>query len=254
MRDDLDDPVDLPGQVRRVVSLVPSLTEAIAATRPELLVGATDWCTHPQGLAVTRVRGTKNPDLNAIARLAPDLVVANREENRKLDVQRLRDRGIAVWVTRIDTVDDALTSLRRLFTEALATPAVDWLDDADAVWSAAPRLPALDVALPIWRRPWMWVGRDTYIDDVLRRLGLRNVVTAPRYPRLDLAEVLALNPALVLLPDEPYAFSPDDGPDALGRTRSVLVPGRALSWYGPAMVGARAELEHRIQGALTVPA
>jgi hypothetical protein len=100
----------------------------------------------------------------------------------------------------------------------------------------------------------MWVGRDTYIDDVLRRLGLRNVVSAPRYPRLDLAEVLALNPALVLLPDEPYAFSSDDGPDALGRTRSVLVPGRALSWYGPAMVGARAELEHRIQGALTVPA
>ena len=73
MRDDLDDPVDLPAQVRRVVSLVPSLTEAIAATRPELLVGATDWCTHPEGLAVTRVRGTKNPDVNAIARLAPDL-------------------------------------------------------------------------------------------------------------------------------------------------------------------------------------
>ena len=246
MRDDLDDPVDLPAQVRRVVSLVPSLTEAIAATRPELLVGATDWCTHPEGLAVTRVRGTKNPDLNAIARLAPDLVVANREENRKLDVQRLRDRGIAVWVTRIDTVHDALTSLRRLFTGPLATPHVHWLDEAEGVWSAPPRLPALTVALPIWRRPWMWVGPDTYIDDVLRRLGLRNVVPAPRYPHLDLADVMGLRPDLVLLPDEPYAFSSEDGPDALGSTHSVLVPGRALSWYGPAMVGAREDLERRI--------
>ena len=92
----------------------------------------------------------------------------------------------------------------------------------------------------------MWVGPDTYIDDVLRRLGLRNVVPAPRYPHLDLADVMGLRPDLVLLPDEPYAFSSEDGPDALGSTHSVLVPGRALSWYGPAMVGAREDLERRI--------
>ena len=102
-----------------MVSLVPSLTEAIAATRPEALVGATDWCTHPTDLDVPRVRGTKNPDRAAIAALKPDLVLANKEESRELDVRRLREAGISVWVTEIETVDQAFTSMTRLFTEGL---------------------------------------------------------------------------------------------------------------------------------------
>ncbi len=103
----------------RIVSLVPSLTEAIAATCPERLVGATDWCVEPSDLSVARVRGTKNPDHAAIADLHPDLVVANREENRAVDVERLRSAGVEVWVTVVESVDDALGSLRRLVTEAL---------------------------------------------------------------------------------------------------------------------------------------
>ena len=109
-RDDLDAAVELPRPPARVVSLVPSLTEAIATSCPQLLVGATDWCTHPADLDVARVRGTKNPHLAAIADLAPDLVVANKEENRELDVRRLRERGITVWVTDIEDVPSALTS------------------------------------------------------------------------------------------------------------------------------------------------
>lgn len=243
MQDDLGAHVPLTDVPRRVVSLVPSLTEAIAVTAPELLVGATDWCSYPPDLDVARVRGTKNPNLNTIADLRPHLVVANREENRRLDVDRLRARGIAVWVTRIDTVDEALQSLRRLFTEALLVPAVPWLDEADEVWSRPPTGGGRRVAVPIWRKPWFWVGSATYIDDVLHRVGLVNVVTEARYPKLSLADVLALRPDLVLLPDEPYAFSADDGPDALGSVTCALVPGRALSWYGPAMVGARADLD-----------
>ena len=124
-RDDLGEPVELPGRARRVVSLVPSLTEAVARSAPGLLVGATDWCTHPAGLVVTRVRGTKNPDRTKVTTLAPDLVIANREENRKLDVVRLRDAGLAVWVTVIESVPEALASLRRLLTGplGLAVPA-----------------------------------------------------------------------------------------------------------------------------------
>src|SRR3981081_53962 len=112
-RDDLGHPVELPGPACRVVSLVPSLTEAVAVSAPGLLTGATDWCTHPAGLTVTRVRGTKNPERAAIIALAPDLVIANREENRKLDVVRLRDAGLAVWVTVIESVPEAMASLRR---------------------------------------------------------------------------------------------------------------------------------------------
>src|SRR3954466_12761133 len=120
MRDDLGAPVDLPRPPRRVVSLVPSLTEALAVTVPDRLVGATDWCTHPADLDVARVRGTKTPDRSAIAALGPDLVVANQEENRRLDVERLRAAGIPVWVTAITALHEALRSMRPLFVEALA--------------------------------------------------------------------------------------------------------------------------------------
>ena len=114
MRDDLGAECVLPPVPTRVVSLVPSLTEAIAASAPGVLVGATDWCTHPPGLDVVRVRGTKNPHLERIVSLRPDLVVANEEENRKRDVEALRDNGIPVWVTDVRSVDGALTSLERL--------------------------------------------------------------------------------------------------------------------------------------------
>ena len=121
-RDDLGSAVELAAPARRVVSLVPSLTEAVAQSAPGRLVGATDWCTHPAGLVVTRVRGTKNPERAAIIALAPDLVIANREENRKLDVVRLRDAGLAVWVTVIESHIDNMTGellggfMQRLFS------------------------------------------------------------------------------------------------------------------------------------------
>ena len=134
-RDDLGHPVELPGPTRRVVSLVPSLTEAVARSAPGLLVGATDWCTHPAGLAVTRVRGTKNPERAAITALAPDLVIANQEENRKLDVVRLREAGLAVWVTVIESVPEALASLRRLLTGPLGLDAPGWLAAAEQAWA-----------------------------------------------------------------------------------------------------------------------
>lgn len=241
MRDDLDTEVGLDRPPRRVVSLVPSLTEAIAATAPELLVGATEWCTHPAGLDVPRVRGTKNPDLAAIRALTPDLVVSNQEENRKLDVERLRASGVAVWVTRIDTVEEALTSLGRLFGEALGLGRPGWLDAAAATWARPAAIPVRRVAVAIWRDPWMWVGPRTYAHDVLLRLGLVNAVTEPRYPHAE-PDAVAAGADLVLLPDEPYPFTDADGPEALPLP-SRLISGRALSWYGPAMVDARAELE-----------
>src|SRR5262245_39768484 len=132
--DDLGTPVPVLRPVRRVVSLVPSLTESVALTRPDALVGATDWCTRPVGLEVGRVRGTKNPDLRAVAQLAPDLVLANREENRELDVRRLREAGVPVWVTVIESVPQALASLRRVFTDALGWDVPSWLEQVDAAW------------------------------------------------------------------------------------------------------------------------
>ena len=246
--DDLGSEVPLPRPPRRVVSLVPSLTEAIAVTLPGLLVGATDWCVAPTGLDVVRVRGTKNPDCALIAQLRPDLVVANQEENRRLDVERLRAAGVPVWVTRIDSVADALASLTRLFRKAFQMPEVGWLNEAREVWTR-PSRPSGRVAVPVWRDPWIWVGAGTYPNDVLRLLGLTNVVDEMRYPHLEVSDALRRRPRFVLLPDEPYPFTDADGPEALGPTLFRRVPGRSLFWYGPAMVQARAQLEAALSRA-----
>ena len=238
MRDDLGHDVPLTAPATRVVSLVPSLTEALAASAPGVLVGATDWCTHPADLSVQRVRGTKNPDLAAIRALSPHLVVANQEENRELDVRRLRDAGVAVWVTRIETVEESLESMSRLFSSALGLADPPWLADARSLWSA-PAAPRLRVAVPIWRDPWMVVGASTYTDDLLARAGLVNVLAGRegRYPTVTPAEIDDAGADVVLLPDEPYVFTDADGPEAL-RTPTRLVSGRLLTWYGPAMVEA----------------
>ncbi|MCW2757425.1 MAG: transporter substrate-binding protein [Nocardioidaceae bacterium] len=240
MKDDLGGDVPGSGTPTRVVSLVPSITEAVAPTG--LLVGATDWCTHPASLDVLRVRGTKNPDLKKIVGLSPDLVLANKEENRELDVRRLRAAGVPVWVTDIETVPQALDSLDRVFTEALALERPDWLVEARSLWSGP--LPAVRgrVVVPIWRDPWMVVGSRTFTGDLLRRLGWDNVYAeaADRYPTLDLAALDGSGADLVLLPDEPYVFGADDGPEAFTQVPTTLVSGRLITWYGPSLVEAHA--------------
>ncbi|MFL6157710.1 MAG: helical backbone metal receptor [Marmoricola sp.] len=250
--DDLGEPVPVTGTARRVVSLVPSLTEALATALPEALVGATDWCTHPTDLSVVRVRGTKNPDLARIRELHPDLVVANQEENRRLDVDRLRASGIPVWVTRIETLDEAFTSLGRLFHEGLSWPLPAWLDEAAELFRAPVAGPGASVVVPVWRDPWMAVGPRTFTSDLLARVGLTNVVPdgPSRYPSLGPAELRDLAPDLVLLPDEPYVFTAADGPDAFPGQEHRLVSGRLLTWYGPSLVEAHAVLHALRTGAV----
>ena len=234
---------------RRVVSLVPSLTEAIAATDVGLLAGATDWCTHPAGLDVARVGGTKWPDVARVVELAPDLVVANAEENRDEDVAALRAAGIPVWVTAPATVDQSLRTLDGLCA-VLGRPDPPWLVRARAVWADPPTMPAVRAVIPIWRRPWMVVGRDTFAGDVLARLGVENVFagSADRYPKLAKDDPAAVDADLVVFPDEPYAFAPDDGPEAWPQARPAFVSGRHLTWYGPSLVDAPDLLLAQLRG------
>ena len=122
---------------RRVVSLVPSLTEAVACTAPGLLVGATDWCSEPAGLDVVRIGGTKNPDTERIAALAPDLVIANEEENREPDLAALRAAGIEVLVTEVRTLPQAFRELARVLVHGCGLARPEWLDAAEAAWRDA---------------------------------------------------------------------------------------------------------------------
>src|ERR1700761_7892704 len=250
-RDDLGYPGPGAGPAARGVSLVPSLTESVAVTRPDALAGATDWCTHPADLDVPRVRGTKNPDLAAIRALHPDLVLANQEENRRLDVERLRAAGVPVWVTVIETVDQALASLRRMFTVALGWPVPEWLTRAEGVWAEPAPATRVRAVIPVWREPWMVVGSATFTGDLAGRLGLDNVFgdDPGRYPHVELADVAARDPELVVLPDEPYAFSAADGPEVFAGRRVALVEGRSLTWYGPSLVTARDRLRTELAAA-----
>ncbi|WP_435971004.1 helical backbone metal receptor [Streptomyces sp. Qhu_M48] len=241
----------------RVVSLVPSLTEAVAVTAPGVLVGATQWCGHPAGLDVVRIGGTKNPDVPAITALRPDLVLANEEENRAPDIAALRAAGLDVLVTEIRTLDQGLRELERVLAACGAPRRPRWLDEAEAAWAAvtpavaSPDGGPLTAVVPIWRRPWMVLGRDTFAGDLLARLGVRNLYAdhPDRYPRLPLDELRAAAPDLVVLPDEPYRFTRDDGPEAFPQVAAALVDGRHLTWYGPSLARAPRALARALRAA-----
>jgi ABC-type Fe3+-hydroxamate transport system substrate-binding protein len=235
--------------VTRVVSLVPSLTEAIAVTLPGILVGATDYCTHPEGLDVPRVGGSKYPRIDDIRALEPDVVVMNMEENRRADADELAAQGIQVHVTYPRTVDAAISELGTMLRALGARAEPEWLRRARDQWAKPRPEPERTAIVPVWRRPWIVAGGDTFTSDVLRRLGVRNLYDDPddRYPRPGIEELRAKRPDLVILPDEPYLFTEDDGPEAFPGQRCVLVSGRYLTWYGPSLADARAALEARIR-------
>ncbi|MGW6461424.1 helical backbone metal receptor [Streptomyces sp. NPDC055078] len=238
----------------RVVSLVPSLTEAVAVSAPGLIVGATDWCTHPAGLDAVRVGGTKNPDVAAVTRLRPDLVIANEEENREPDIAALRAAGLEVLVTEVRDLDQAFRELERVLVAGCGLARPNWLDAAAEAWSGPPpaAVPERTAVVPIWRRPWMVLGRDTFAGDLLARLGIRNAYAdhAARYPRIPLDELRDRGAELVVLPDEPYRFTADDGPEAFPALPAALVSGRHLTWYGPSLAEAPAVIGGALRAAL----
>jgi len=237
---------------RRVVSLVPSWTELLFALGAEkTLVGVTEFCVHPaEGVAgVRKVGGTKNPELRAIEALRPELVIANKEENRRRDVERLEAAGIPVFVTYARTVPEAVAELSALgrivdradAAERLASEVQAALTERAARPAARrPRVAAL-----VWRDPWMVVGGDTFANDLLERAGGDNPFaahTGGRYPRIERAELEAAAPDVILLPSEPYRFEERDRLELLALAcpaaragRVHLLEGELLSWYGPRM-------------------
>ncbi|WP_461030569.1 helical backbone metal receptor [Streptomyces sparsus] len=216
-----------------------------------MLVGATDWCSHPTDLDVVRVRGTKNPDVERVVALAPDVVLANEEENRPADLAALRAAGLEVLVTEVRTLDQGLAELRRVLTRGCGLPVPRWLDEAASAWQDVTPTGEVPAVVPVWRRPWMVLGRDTFAGDVLARLGVRNVQRdhPDRYPALPLTELNDCGAELVVLPDEPYRFTAEDGPEAFPGLPCALVSGRYLTWYGPSLVRAPAVLGAALRAA-----
>jgi ABC-type Fe3+-hydroxamate transport system substrate-binding protein len=268
--DDLGFKLDLEARPQRIVSLVPSWTETLFAFGCEAeIVGITRFCVEPAEAvaAVPKIGGTKNPDIKAILDLKPDLVIANAEENRREDIERLRAGEIAVFTTYPRTVASAVESILKLGNVvgrpaeagAMARDIVKTVSEIETGLGAWSKL-RFRVFCPVWKNPWIAFNGDTYAHDVLRMLGFNNIYAAAgeRYPRVTLEAALELRPDYVLLPNEPYEFDAKDAeelkpllPAPLSR-RVVLINGRDLHWYGARMVGglkALAALLSRVRAA-----
>lgn len=251
MRDATGVELRLARPPRRIVSLLPSTTETLCALGlAGALCGITAYCVEPRELlrGKSRVGGTKDPDLDRIRALLPDLVVANVEENVREHVETLRRWAIPVWVTYPRTVADGIRMIRELGDLAgAAARAVEISGELEALYARVSSLcaarPPVDVFYAIWREPYMTINADTYIHDVLAVCGGRNVFAdrAERYPAVTLDEMAARRPAVILLPDEPYRFRRAHLHDferhgqvpAVRDGRIHLVDGKRFSWYGP---------------------
>ena len=242
--------LSLASPPQRVVSLVPSITESLFDLGlGALVVGVTDYCIHPGGalMAVPRIGGPKTPDLERILALQPDLVIANQEENRKVDAEALQAAGLQVWITFPRTVAQSLEmlwdlvtlfhSLERAASLMTIERVLDWTERA-----ATQREP-VRVFCPIWRNPWMTIGTETYTHDLLRVCGGHNVFAdwrgGSRYPAITLGDVVDRCPEIILLPSEPFRFG-EAHRDELASypgmpDRIFLVDGTLLTWFGTRM-------------------
>ncbi len=241
---------------QRIVSLVPSLTEALFAFGVgERVVGRTRYCTQPpqRVCRVEKVGGTKKVDVGRVLDLEPDLVVAVREENARESIEALRTAGVPVFLGAPETVADALVMLHDLAGLVGAPRADAVIGPIQRVYEGlCTRRPARRPRLfvPIWKAPYMGVGSDTYVHDVVEVSGGENVCGGrTRYPIVSLGEIEAFQPEVVLLPDEPYPFSAEDLAEfyaldipAAREDRIYLVDGKLLTWYGPRMAGSLGQL------------
>jgi ABC-type Fe3+-hydroxamate transport system substrate-binding protein len=226
----------------RVVSLVPSSTETLVALGADV-VACTRFCEQP---GLRHVGGTKNPDLDAVVELRPDLVVMDREENRLEDHDELLSRGLRLSVSCVRSVDDSATVVIELAALLGVEP------------PPAELPPAIDrtvrvAFVPIWRRPWMSINEHTYGASVLNRIGIELVTagSADPYPTVELSDVAVRDPELILVPSEPYEFSDS----SLGELRAVMpdativrVDGRDLFWWGIRTPAAIRRLAASIRG------
>ncbi|HXA15602.1 MAG TPA: helical backbone metal receptor [Thermoanaerobaculia bacterium] len=231
MKDLLGHNFDFTTPPTRVVSLVPSLTETLFDLGAgDAVAGITDFCIFPEGLDRPRVGGTKNPHIEEIRALAPDLVYMNLEENLERHAKQIAAFA-PVFVTEPKTVDDVSDLITTLGAIHQCVEKARKLRDALAHERGA--ITAFAFAVPIWKKPWMWCGGDTYVSNLVESIGGRNVLhDRERYPALTLDEVLTHKPDIVFLPDEPYLFTSEDAAEIEGPRVIGPFPGHLFTWHG----------------------
>lgn len=247
--DATDTEIDLERPAREIVSLVPSFTELVCSMRlGARLVGVTRFCVEPSEIVtpIRKVGGTKNPDVERIIRLNPQLVLANLEENNEDDIVALRKAGLNVYVGDVRTAQAAHEEIERIgrLVGGISLKTVDGIKETLEEQRHIQRMrPRIRAAALIWRNPYMAASGDTYIGDLLRLSGAINVCeesSRGRYPRLQLTDLIALDPEVILLPSEPYRFRERHAEELLaqqGMTAArnghiYLCDGQNLTWWG----------------------
>lgn len=239
---------------KRIISLVPSLTETLADWNlHEEVVGITRFCIHPRNwfLEKTRVGGTKDFKLDRIRRLNPDLIIANKEENTKEAIEELR-KLYPVWTSSIDTVEDALEQLRELGSICGRTQEGEALSqNIRSEWMKIKGIgQGKKVLYFIWKNPWMVAGRQTFMDDVLRFIGLENICAEERYPAIEMNHFDKRKPDYLFFSTEPYPFKKQDvqeWKDMFQNSKALVVDGEAFSWYGSRMLKMVEEIKQLLQ-------
>jgi ABC-type Fe3+-hydroxamate transport system substrate-binding protein len=233
--------MSLPFQ--RIISLVPSLTELlIDLGLKEQLIGRTRFCVHPEEEIedVPIIGGTKNPRVDDIISMKPDIVIANKEENRKEDIEALRSH-VPIELTDIASIEDALITMHdfgKLFD--VSEEAHQLINQITEAYEERPDEFPLQTAYLIWRDPYMSVGNDTYIHDILQKWNLTNAFgNQKRYPEVSPLELRQTNLDLILLSSEPYPFKEkhiEEIKELNPSARVMLVDGEWFSWYGSRML------------------
>lgn len=244
--DHLGRPVAVPFSPQRIVSLCPSLTETIVALGAgERVVGRTQFCIHPADVLanVMRVGGTKRVKDDVIASLAPDLIIAEKEENPKEIVERLAE-SYPVYVTDVETYEDALHMIRDL-GEIIGAyeEAMQLIREIEAGFAKLTQVESVRAAYFIWQNPYMVAGDHTYIHSLLTRCGFTNVFAGAegRYPVVTEEDIRAAAPDYLFLSSEPFPFVERHQGELAMRfpdSKIVLVDGEMFSWYGSRMIEA----------------
>jgi ABC-type Fe3+-hydroxamate transport system substrate-binding protein len=253
--DQMQRTIELDTFPKRIVSLVPSQTELLYDLGlEEEVIGITKFCIHPENWFRTkkRVGGTKQINRESIDALKPDLIIGNKEENERIQIESLTE-AYPVWMSDIETLDDALDMMRSVGKitnrEAKANQFADEIKNRfQQIESLKNQFPVKRTAYFIWRNPWMAAGKDTFINHLLTWCKFENVFTheASRYPEITNEMLRTANPELILLSSEPYPFKEkhiNELQTLLPQAKIELVDGELFSWYGTRLLHTPQYLE-----------
>ena len=245
-KDQLNREIYIPTLPQRIISLVPSQTELLYDLGlKDRIVGQTIFCVHPSEYfkSSTKIGGTKKLNLEKIASLKPDLIIANKEENQKDQIEELA-KDFPVWISDVNTLEDALSMIKSLGeiteTQNKVSKIISQINQSrnDFLKQSKPKQ---SVIYLIWNNPYIAVGTDTFINTMLTEAGFENAINQSRYPEITLDEIQQINPDWVFLSSEPFPFKDEhklEMDKLLEANKSVLVDGEMFSWYGSRLVKA----------------